>query len=129
MHGVHLRQMQTVLACSGKVAYLSLRLIGRQLSLASRGFKVPGAATLTHLLSSPSKGHPAAPEELQTYLVQVIAGLPHCDGPGALVVPLEREDLLPHDRGAAVTIVVHAKVVEGCPQVCRAGRGQQTVRQ
>lgn len=45
-----------------------------------------------------------------THLVHVVAELSLGDGPGALVVALERRNLPPKHRGAGIPVVVHEKV-------------------
>ena len=50
--------------------------------------------------------------------MDVVAEFTLGDGPWLLMVPLECSYLGPHDRGAAISVIVHAPVVDTSQEVC-----------
>ena len=54
----------------------------------------------------------------EAHLVDIVAEFTLGDGPWLLMVPLESSYLGPHNRGAPISIVVHAPVVDTGQKVC-----------
>ena len=54
----------------------------------------------------------------RAHLVDIVAKFTLSDGPWLLMVPLESSYLGPHNRGAPVSVIVHAPVVDTSQKVC-----------
>ena len=61
------------------------------------------------------------------HLVDVVAELALCDGPGLLVVPLEGSYLGAYNRCVTIPIVVHAPVVHPRQEICRNSVARCTI--
>ena len=55
--------------------------------------------------------------------MDVVAELALGDGPGPLVMALERSNLGTHYGGVPITIVVHAPMVDACQEICSTKEG------